>query len=95
MTDSKHFFISGRVQGVSYRASTCQNAHSLGLRGWVRNLPDGRVEALAAGSEPDLEAFERWLWSGPEQAEVTKVDVGSAAPKELAELKGLGDFQVR
>jgi acylphosphatase len=73
MTSSRQFFISGRVQGVYFRAATQSCARKLGLTGWVRNLPDGRVQALAQGSFTALQEFEKWLWQGPEDAEVEKV----------------------
>ncbi|WP_041522067.1 acylphosphatase [Gilvimarinus agarilyticus] len=72
---TKHYLISGRVQGVSYRASTEQQAHQLGLTGWVRNLTDGRVELKACGSEVQLQALEQWLWQGPSRAQVSDVVV--------------------
>jgi len=58
------FFISGRVQGVSFRAATRKEARRLGLHGYARNLDDGRVEVLAAGSEEALRELERWLHRG-------------------------------
>lgn len=89
MTHARHFVISGVVQGVSYRASAQQKALALGLTGWVRNLPDGRVEALAEGDADALDAFERWLWEGPSHASVTQVDTKPAPPQAS------GDFEVR
>ncbi len=83
------FLISGRVQGVAYRASACTMARQLGLRGWVRNLPDGRVELLAAGAGPALEELAQWLHRGPPQARVAQV-VREAAP--FAEFE---DFVIR
>lgn len=69
-----HLVVSGRVQGVWYRAGTEQEATRLGLSGWVRNLPDGRVEALAEGPEAALQAFEGWCRRGPEHARVEHVE---------------------
>jgi acylphosphatase len=68
------FLVSGRVQGVFYRASAREQALLLGLTGYAKNLPDGRVEVLACGSESALEALERWLWRGPAAAKVDGVD---------------------
>lgn len=68
------FFVSGRVQGVFYRASARQQALALDLRGHARNLPDGRVEVLAAGEAAALDALERWLWQGPPAAQVDAVE---------------------
>lgn len=68
-----HLLISGRVQGVWYRAGTREKAESLGLGGWVRNLRDGRVEAIAEGPREDLECLVAWAWSGPASAHVVEV----------------------
>lgn len=72
-TPARHYLISGKVQGVYYRLSACHEAQRLGLAGWVRNLTDGRVEALASGESEALDAFEHWLWQGPERARVDDV----------------------
>jgi acylphosphatase len=82
MTIARHFLVSGRVQGVFYRSSTQAKARELGLTGWVHNLPDGRVEAMACGEPGVLEEFERWLWRGPERASVTGVEVQPASPEQ-------------
>ena len=60
-----HVLISGRVQGVFFRASTCEQANRLSLRGWVRNIPDGRVEAVFEGEEERLEKMLHWCHQGP------------------------------
>ena len=65
--------IRGRVQGVSYRQSAKDEAVRLGLSGWVQNLDDGRVEALAEGPRETLEAFVAWCRTGPPFAKVTDV----------------------
>jgi len=71
----RHYIIHGRVQGVFFRDSTLQKARELGVRGWVRNRPDGTVEAMAAGPEPDLDALDRWLRDGgPPSARVERVE---------------------
>jgi acylphosphatase len=67
------FLVSGRVQGVFYRASTRNEAQRLGLAGSARNLDDGRVEVIASGAEESLTALERWLWQGPPSARVEDV----------------------
>ena len=69
----RRWIVSGRVQGVYYRGSTQQQARRLGLSGSARNLPDGTVEVIAAGSAQQLDALELWLWRGPEWSEVTAV----------------------
>jgi acylphosphatase len=89
VTECKHFWVSGRVQRVSYRATTQAKAVELGLTGWVRNLPDGRVEVMAYGGESALKAFEAWLWQGPRRAEVTQVEVSEG------ESEAWTDFRVR
>jgi acylphosphatase len=66
-------WVSGRVQGVFYRASAAEQAARLGLKGYARNLPDGRVEVLACGPEPAVEALIQWLWVGPSAARVLEV----------------------
>jgi acylphosphatase len=66
--------VSGRVQGVFFRASTREQARRLGLSGHARNLPDGAVEVLACGPLPALEALREWLWLGPPAARVETVE---------------------
>lgn len=65
--------VSGRVQGVFYRAATQRKAQALGLTGWVRNLPDGRVELVASGRQESLLELQDWLWEGPPNAAVLDV----------------------
>jgi len=77
------------VQGVSYRASARDAATSLALKGWVRNLPSGDVEAVAEGESARVEAFLAWCRRGPPEARVTGVDVGDGPEGPL------GDFEVR
>ena len=67
------FLVSGRVQGVFYRASTRNEAHRLGIAGSARNLDDGRVEVIASGPDEALMELERWLWQGPSSARVENV----------------------
>lgn len=68
-----HIKVTGRVQGVYYRASTVQEAQNLGLTGWVMNCPDGSVEAVAEGAKPNLEALVAWCHQGPQGARVANV----------------------
>jgi len=84
-----HYLISGRVQGVYYRASTVKQARLLGVTGWVRNLPDGRVEAFACGDTEQLKQLQAWLWQGPPGAQVTAVDCQEVSWQEIK------DFVVR
>jgi len=67
--------VGGRVQGVYYRAATAEQAQRFGIDGWVKNLADGRVEVLAAGSPEAVAALVRWLWQGPPAARVDSVQV--------------------
>ncbi len=66
--------ITGLVQGVCYRAYASEEASRLGLTGWVRNLEDGSVEALAEGPEHALLAFAAWCEEGPPHAQVVSVE---------------------
>jgi acylphosphatase len=85
-----HLLISGRVQGVFYRQSTVDAAAQLGLRGWVRNLPDGRVEALAEGEREALEALLAFCRRGPPAASVEGVEATWGEAEG-----GLGPFAIR
>jgi len=67
-------FVSGRVQGVFYRATCVRKAQSLGLSGFARNLADGRVEVLACGDGAAVDAFMAWLWEGSSASKVTAVE---------------------
>ncbi len=70
-----HVVIRGLVQGVFFRATTRDRAIEQGVKGWVRNLPDGSVEALFEGRREDVEAIVRWCHKGPLGARVEKVEV--------------------
>lgn len=70
-----HLIVRGRVQGVFFRAETKRKADELGLTGWVRNNPDGTVEAVAEGQSDMLERFIEWCHEGPGRAIVSGVDV--------------------
>ena len=78
------FLVSGKVQGVWFRAGTREQAHALGLRGYARNLPDGRVEVLAVGEPGAVEALQRWLHHGPPMARVDSVEAQETTVDELA-----------
>jgi acylphosphatase len=65
--------VTGKVQGVWFRASTREQAMRLHLQGLARNLPDGSVEVIAQGEEAALALLESWLWQGPPAAEVSNV----------------------
>jgi len=84
-----HCFVSGRVQGVWFRAHTQKQAQQLDLKGWVRNLDDGRVEVFACGDEEPLERFHLWLQQGPELAIV------EACSREPADWQEFSGFVIR
>lgn len=66
-------YVAGRVQGVGFRYAAAEKALALGVTGYVRNLPDRRVEMLACGEERAVNALRNWLWQGPQLARVTDV----------------------
>ena len=71
----RHYWVKGRVQGVFYRTSARDQAQQLHLSGWVKNLDDGRVEAVACGTEQQLAEFEIWLKQGSPMSRVDAVEV--------------------
>ncbi len=76
----RHVVIAGRVQAVGFRASCAHRASDAGLGGWVRNLPDGRVEATFEGPATTVEALVAWCRGGPPMARVTAVAVTDEVP---------------
>jgi len=70
---SARFLVTGKVQGVFFRASARNEALKLRLRGYARNLPDGRVEVVACGDAAAVDELEQWLWQGPPAARVDDV----------------------
>lgn len=74
--------VSGRVQGVFYRATCAQRAAELGVHGYAKNLDDGRVEVLVCGEVEAVSAFVEWLWTGSTASKVAAVDVADA-PQHL------------
>jgi len=87
---ARRFVVSGKVQGVFFRASTARTAEQLRLRGHAHNLPDGRVEVLAVGSAASLESLAAWLRQGPPLAQVSEVVAEELA---VAPYAGLTDFR--
>ena len=87
---ARRFVVSGKVQGVFFRASTARTAETLGIRGYARNLPDGRVEVLAIGAAADLVSLADWLRQGPPRATVTGVTVQE---EDAATHAALRDFR--
>lgn len=74
-----HVFVEGRVQGVFFRAETCDHAGLYNLTGWVRNCSDGRVEAVFEGEQEDIEKMVAWCHKGPDYAAVKNMEVSSEA----------------
>jgi acylphosphatase len=86
------FIVSGKVQGVFFRASTAREASRLGIRGHAINLPDGRVEVLAAGPVSAMNEFRSWLCRGPPSARVDSVE----GREESGDVAGIpGGFRTR
>ncbi|MWG33923.1 acylphosphatase [Halomarina oriensis] len=85
----RHVFVSGRVQGVTYRASTRRAANERGVDGWVRNLDDGRVEAVFEGPAAAVTSLVEWCHDGPSRARVEDVTT------ESEPVESLDGFEVR
>ncbi|MHA7917511.1 acylphosphatase [Alloalcanivorax xenomutans] len=85
---ARQVVVRGRVQGVYFRASTCDEARRHGVVGWVRNLEDGGVEAWLEGSEEAVSALLAWMRRGPTRARVTDVTQTERTPR------GYEDFEV-
>ena len=77
------YYVRGRVQGVGYRWFAQKTANLLGVRGYARNLDDGRVEVYALGTREQLETLAGYLWKGPNFADVRGVDEEEAAPEAV------------
>jgi acylphosphatase len=88
--EQAHVYVSGQVQGVFFRDTAREKAEQLGLNGWVKNLPDGRVEALFEGPSERVREMVRWCEEGPSRAEVEDVDTEFEASR--GDLTG---FEVR
>lgn len=84
-----HAFITGKVQGVYYRATTQKQARRRDVDGWVRNLADGRVEAVFEGPRDEVEGIVEWCRTGSPRADVDSVDV------EWEDPEGLSGFEIR
>jgi acylphosphatase len=80
-----HLWISGRVQGVFFRAHAQNKAQTLNLSGWVRNLPNGQVEVIFEGKKEAVEEMIQWCHHGPPSAQVTKVDIQWETPVNTAQ----------
>ncbi|MDP2169082.1 MAG: acylphosphatase [Rhodocyclaceae bacterium] len=88
MSEVRHLVITGRVQGVWYRASMAQEAERLGVTGWVKNRSDGSVEAMVAGTPEQVAAIMNWARRGPPAAQVAHVAVEIGSAQEVAGLSG-------
>lgn len=84
-----HVYVSGKVQGVNFRGALQEEAENQGLNGWVRNLQDGRVEAVFEGDSETVRQMIEWCESGPSSADVDDVSVEQESPE------GISGFEVR
>ena len=85
----RHVWVTGRVQGVWFRQSCQEQAQRHAVAGWVRNLPDGRVEAVFEGEQDGVSAMVAWCHDGPRHARVEGVEVRAEEPE------GMRSFEVR
>jgi acylphosphatase len=83
----RRVIVHGRVQGVFFRDTTRRMARSRGVGGWVRNTPDGTVEAVFEGEEEAVESMVRWSRDGPRGAVVERLEVADEEPEGLAEFR--------
>ena len=79
--------VSGKVQGVFFRASTRDQAQQLGIKGWVRNEPDGTVSALGQGPDANLQKWIEWCREGPPQAFVEAIEIEEQPITELQQFE--------
>jgi len=84
-----YFRVTGRVQGVSYRYFASKMAAELGIKGWIRNLPDGSVEGVAEGEEDVLKRFLSWCKEGPPLANVEEIEIKPVS------IEGYKEFSIR
>lgn len=84
-----HVLLTGRVQGVFFRESARQEAADLGVKGWIRNMPDGRVEGVFEGDDARVDALVQWCRDGPDRAAVEDVAV-----EEEPAMDSFEEFQV-
>ncbi|MFC6733008.1 MULTISPECIES: acylphosphatase [unclassified Haladaptatus] len=84
-----HVYVTGTVQGVYYRANTRDRATELGVDGWVRNLDDGRVEAIFEGEKDRVKSMIEWCYTGSPAADVTSVE------SEFEPPEGLDGFEIK
>lgn len=84
MIVARHILVTGKVQGVFFRAWTCEQAEALGVAGWIRNCADGSVEAHVEGHRAEVERLVERLHTGPSHAFVSRVEVKDVAPAGCA-----------
>ncbi len=84
-----HVYVSGKVQGVFYRANTKNKANELGINGWIKNRKDGRVEAFFEGEDEKVQQMISWCWKGSPIAEVDDVMV------EVSKSQNLQSFEIK
>lgn len=89
-TVRRRVVVHGRVQGVWFRQSTQTEAQALGVSGWVRNLPDGGVEAVFEGPEPTVAEMAEWCRTGPPRALVEDIEISSEEPEGLTGFRVTG-----
>jgi len=94
-TVANRVLVSGKVQGVGYRYTLAEQARTLNIRGWCRNLPDGRVEAWLQGSPQAMESILDWMHRGPSQAQVEHVAIESQAVLEPMLSETIQTFEIR
>jgi acylphosphatase len=85
----RRFLVSGKVQGVYFRDAAKSQAEMLGIKGWAKNLPDGRVEIVAEGDANAVERLARWAREGSVHARVTGVESSTEVPEGLAVFRTL------
>jgi acylphosphatase len=83
VSGAARFIVGGKVQGVFFRASTREQASALGLRGYAKNLPDGRVDILAVGDAEAIDQLADWLRRGPPQARVDELERVEVSEDEM------------
>ena len=79
----KRALVDGKVQGVWFRGSTREQAIALGITGYAKNLPDGRVEVVMCGGEGDIETLSVWLKKGPPLAVVKSLEISALEPQQF------------
>lgn len=85
--ETKHLIISGKVQGVFYRATAKKKAGELNIHGWIKNTSEGNVEAMVTGNTQQIEDFIKWCKSGPDRAVVEEVRIDKQKFREFDSFK--------